>query len=88
MFTVYVLFSKKFKRIYIGFTSYLQKRFLSHNELATKGHTVKFRPWIIAYTEVFNTKSEAMAREKQLKADKGREWIWNEVIPGLLSASG
>ncbi len=73
MFTVYVLFFKKFKRIYIGFTSDLQKRFLSHNELATKGHTVKFRPWIIAYTEVFNTKSEAMAREKQLKADKGRE---------------
>jgi GxxExxY protein len=37
--------SKKFDRIYIGCTSDLPNRFLSHNELATKGQTIKFRPW-------------------------------------------
>jgi putative endonuclease len=64
MFTVYVLYSIKFNEIYIGFTSDLNNRFLSHNELATKGHTIKYRPWTIAYTEIFENKTEAMKREK------------------------
>ena len=63
MVNVYVLYSPKFNRIYIGLTSDLPNRFLSHNELATKGHTIKFRPWQIAYTEEFETKSEALKRE-------------------------
>ncbi len=37
MFTVYVLYSQKFGKIYIGFTADLDSRFKSHNELATKG---------------------------------------------------
>jgi putative endonuclease len=64
MFTVYVLYSIKFNEIYIGFTSDLNNRFLSHNELATKGHTIKYRPWTIGYTEIFENKTEAMKREK------------------------
>ncbi|MFO7826670.1 MAG: GIY-YIG nuclease family protein [Cyclobacterium sp.] len=43
MFTVYALYSEKFDKIYIGFTSDLQKRLISHNELGTKGWTIKFR---------------------------------------------
>ncbi|WP_426670702.1 GIY-YIG nuclease family protein [Mucilaginibacter sp. McL0603] len=43
MFTVYALYSTKYNKIYIGFTSDLNNRFLSHNELATKGHTIKYR---------------------------------------------
>ncbi len=49
MFTVYVLHSPKYDKIYIGFTSNLEQRFLSHNHLATKGWTIKFRPWVIMY---------------------------------------
>jgi putative endonuclease len=33
---------------------------LSHNILANKGWTVKFRPWTLVYTESFQTKIEAM----------------------------
>ena len=79
MFTVYVLYSQKFNEIDIGYTSDLQNRFLSHNELATKGHTIKYRPWIIAYTEEFETKAEAMKRETQLKIGSGREFVWNVI---------
>jgi putative endonuclease len=79
MFTVYVLYSKTYKKIYIGFTSDIAKRFLSHNELAKKGWTVRFRPWQILHTETFDSKYEAMSREKELKGAKGREWIWNLV---------
>ena len=79
MFTVYALYSKKFDKIYIRFTSNLQQRFLSHNELSKKGWTIKFRPWQIIYTEEFDSKSEAMKREKQLKSAKGREFIRNKI---------
>jgi putative endonuclease len=34
---------------------------------------------IIIHTEKFNSKSEAMKREKQLKSARGREWIWEKI---------
>jgi len=90
MFTVYVLYSPSFKKIYIGYTSNLDERFKSRNELGTKGWTIKFRPWIICYKEEFEIKQEAVFREKELKSAKLREWIWsliNEKIKlGLISA--
>ena len=75
MFTVYVLHSDKFDKIYVGYTSDLSTRIKSHNELATKGWTVRFRPWRIIHTEIFESKADAMQREKQLKTAMGREWI-------------
>lgn len=79
MFTVYVLYSKKFDRIYVGCTSDLVNRMLSHNELATKGHTIKFRPWVITYTEEYLSKTDAVKREKQLKTAKGRDFAWRLI---------
>ena len=77
MFTVYVLFSAAFNKIYIGFSSDLEQRIRSHNVLATKGYTIRYRPWTLVYKEVFDTKSEAMKREKELKSAKGRAFIWS-----------
>jgi putative endonuclease len=79
MYIVYVLFSQKHNKIYIGYTSDLNNRLLSHNELATKGYTIKYRPWTIVYTEDFESKTTAIKREKQLKGAKGREFIWNLI---------
>ncbi len=75
MFVVYVLHSPRFDKIYIGFTSDLQNRVKAHNELATKGWTIKFRPWTVIYTETFDNKKDAIEREKQLKSAKGRIFI-------------
>jgi putative endonuclease len=79
MFTVYVLYSSSFNKIYIGFTSNLEARILSHNVLSVKGYTLKYRPWEIIYTEIFETKSEAMKREKELKSANGRKFIWSLI---------
>jgi putative endonuclease len=79
MFTVYVLYSEKYNKIYIGYTSNIEQRFIAHNELETKGYTLRYRPWKLIYTEVFAEKSEAIKRENQLKTAKGREFIWNLV---------
>jgi len=80
MYTVYVLYSKSFNKIYIGFTSNIEARFKSHNQLSTKGWTIKFRPCEIVHEEKYGSKREALDREKQLKSAKGREWIRNEII--------
>ncbi len=79
MFTVYVLYSQSHKKIYIGYTSNIRERFKSHNELATKGWTIKFRPWEIVQTEIFESKADALRREKELKSARGREWIWQLI---------
>ena len=80
MFTVYVLYSEKYNKIYIGYTSNLEQRFLSHNELSKTGYTVKYRPWKIIYTEKFENKKEAIQREKQLKSSRGRNFIRKEIL--------
>jgi putative endonuclease len=79
MYTVYVLYSKDYDKIYIGFTSNLDERLLSHNVLGNKGWTIKFRPWIVVYKEEYEAKSMAMRREKELKTAKGREFIWKMI---------
>ena len=70
MHTVYILYSTKFDKIYIGCTSDLEVRFKSHNELGTKGWTIKFRPWVILHTEEFDSKREALDRENISKVGK------------------
>ena len=80
MFTVYVLYSPEFKKIYIGFTSDIEARLIAHNHAANKGWTSKFKPWELLYTENFKTKAEAMNREKQLKSAKGREFIHKTIL--------
>ena len=78
-FVVYILYSEKFNKTYTGFTSNLIERFKSHNNLSTKGYTLKFRPWIVIHIEFFNSKTEAIKREKYLKSGIGREFIQNII---------
>jgi putative endonuclease len=75
MFTVYILYSQSSKKTYVGFTSNLEERFKSHNELSIKGWTIKYRPWEIIYKEEFPSKELAMAREKEPKSGKGSDFI-------------
>ncbi len=86
IYTVYVLYSKKYDKIYIGYTSDLIKRFYSHNKLGIKGFTAKYRPWEVIYTEIFNIKADALKREKELKTSRGRAFIKEQLL-GLISVS-
>jgi putative endonuclease len=79
VFTVYILQSEKFSKTYVGFTSNLEERMKSHNGLATKGWTVKFRPWKILYKEEYASKQEAMQREKWFKSGVGRAFIKQKI---------
>jgi putative endonuclease len=72
---VYVLFSVAYNQIYIGYTNDVAGRLASHNVLAKNGWTIKYRTWVLIHEESFQTKKEAMVRERQLKSAQGRRWI-------------
>jgi putative endonuclease len=74
IYTVYILLSLNFQKHYTGFTSNLEQRILSHNELG-KDWTSKYRPWKIIYTKEFESKKEAMEYEKWLKSRIGRRFV-------------
>jgi putative endonuclease len=75
MFVTYVLYSAKFNKLYIGYTNDLISRFNSHNVLAKTGYTVRYRPWEVIHIEYFESKMEALKREKELKSSRGRAFI-------------
>ena len=77
MYKVYVLYSSKFNKIYIGQTDDLERRLFEHNNKLLSTYTKKYTPWKIIYIEEFSSRTEALKREKQLKSQKGREFIWN-----------
>jgi putative endonuclease len=79
MFTVYVLYSTVYEKIYINHTADLENRLRSHNALATKERPVLYRTWELFYFEEFETKEEAVAREQDLKTESGRKYIWNMI---------
>ncbi len=75
MFTVYVLYSERYDKLYIGYTSDLEQRLLSHNKLAKKGWTINYRPWKLIHKEEYSEKRAVMKREVELKSHKGRDFI-------------
>ena len=70
----YILFSSQANKYYIGHTIHLSERLRKHNSNHL-GFTGKFNDWQIVYSEKFNTKSEAYARERQIKKWKNRQRI-------------
>jgi len=70
MFYVYILRSLKDGSFYIGHTSDLANRVARHNAGYNR-FTRSHRPFELIYSESYNTRSEAIAREKQFKSYKG-----------------
>jgi len=86
-YVVYILYSKTFDKTYVGYTQDLIDRFSSHNKFATKGYTIRYRPWEVMHIELFTTKKDAMAREKYYKTGVGRTAIKElkaQYIKGVL----
>ena len=75
MYYTYILFSKSLDKYYIGYTGDdLAERVRKHNS-NHKGFTGGIGDWSIVYKEVFESKSEAYARERQIKSWKSRKLL-------------
>ncbi|QAA81747.1 GIY-YIG nuclease family protein [Aequorivita sp. H23M31] len=74
MYYLYILYSEHLDRYYIGSTEDISVRLKEHlwNH---KGFTAKAKDWEIRYSENFLTRSEALAREQQIKKWKSRKLI-------------
>jgi putative endonuclease len=79
MFYVYVLRSKKDGSTYIGQTSNLEKRLEDHNA-GLSGYTRNHTPYALVYMETYETRGEAMRREKYLKSLSGYHWLKQHVF--------
>ena len=67
---VYILLSLKDKKHYIGSSSDVLKRLEYHN--AGRQRSTKHRiPFILIYSEEFDSKTDALKRERYLKSLKG-----------------
>ncbi len=74
MYYVYIIYSVKLSKKYIGFTEDLQRRITEHNN-GKDAFTSKGLPWRLVYYQAFISKKDAMAEERFLKTGKGRERI-------------
>ncbi len=74
MYYTYIIKSLASERYYIGHTNNLEFRLRRHNDnnvTATKNRG----PWEIVYFEEYQTRSEAMQRERYFKSLKSRKSI-------------
>jgi putative endonuclease len=85
-FYVYILYSLRDAKLYIGFTNNLKKRLIEHTN--GRVNATKFRtPLKLIYYEYFISRDDAEARERFLKSGYGRTQF-KEIIKRTLEGLG
>ncbi|WP_073082751.1 GIY-YIG nuclease family protein [Winogradskyella jejuensis] len=78
MYYIYVLYSEKHLKSYVGFSSDVHRRLKEHNNKKSN-YTAKFAPWILIHKEQYETLDEVIKREKYLKSSAGRRWMKKNI---------
>jgi len=73
-FYFYILKSVKDNIFYTGQTQNLEERLRRHNSGRGRFTSGK-RPWIMVYSEEYDTRELAQKREKEIKAEKSKGYI-------------
>ena len=81
VYSFYIIYSKSIDNYYIGHTNDLNGRLRRHNS-NHNGFTGKANDWEIVYSEEYSCKSDAYARERQVKAWKNRKRILDLIAKG------
>ena len=71
---LYILYSKKIDKHYIGFSHDPDKRLLYHNT-SKKGWTKRGRPWKLVFVKEFKSKTDAQKWENKIKKQKRKDII-------------
>jgi putative endonuclease len=77
---IYILKSLHDSSCYIGFSTNVLRRLEEHNQGLSQ-YTRTKTPWVVVYVEEHATKTEALKREKFLKAQRNREF-YDRLISG------
>ena len=71
---IYVLKSLSAKKSYVGITNNLQRRLMEHNS-GKHVYTKRHKPWVMIYSEEYDSLKESREREKYLKSAIGRKFL-------------
>ena len=74
MYLTYIIYSKSKDKYYVGYTHDLKLRLERHNSGWSKS-TKSGISWELVYHEKFETKSEAIKRENEIKRKKSKKYI-------------
>ena len=75
---IYILYSSKLNKYYVGAYTDLERRLYEHN-IGHSKFTSTGIPWVIKYSETFETLQEAKKRELMIKKMKSRKYIENLI---------
>jgi putative endonuclease len=75
MYYIYILFSLKTNKYYVGSTDDLQKRLKHRNGGSTPSTKSGAPNWEIRYTETVPDRATALKRELEIKKKKSRNYI-------------
>ena len=93
MYSLYIIYSEKSDKYYIGHSENPERRLSEHNTDPRLTYTSKHRPWILkASIPVAESKSNAVKIERKLKQLKSRKIVEKiienqndkEIISGLI----
>ena len=68
-FSVYIIYSAKLDKYYIGYTENMEVRIIQHND-GISTFTSKATDWILKYNEEFTSRENAHTRELEIKRKK------------------
>jgi len=71
---VYILYSPKLNKYYVGACTDLERRLYEHN-IGHSKFTSTGLPWVLKYTDEYPTLTEAKKRELEIKKMKSRKYI-------------
>ena len=74
MYYVYILFSAKKDKYYVGQSEAIVDRVASHNS-GISPYTSMTDDWALVYKEEYKTRKEAIQRENAIKRKKSRKYI-------------
>ena len=81
---LYIIKSERNNKYYIGVSSNIGKRLSQHNAGKEKS-TKSYVPWVLVYFEKYDSRGEAMIRERFIKKQKSHKWIDRLIEAGSLA---
>ena len=84
MAQLYILYSEKLDKYYVGACINFERRLYEHN-IGHSAYTSRGVPWNLVYSEEYETLPEALRREKGIKAMKSRKYIEQLIMKGRAS---
>ena len=83
---VYILRSLRQKKLYIGYTTNLERRIEEHNT-GKSAATKPYAPWEMIFYETYNNSVDAKRREQYFKTSKGKSTLRMMLTETLKSSA-